>query len=166
MLHPWAAVGQGSDWARLHAQDDAAWAERSGLSEAEIRKLRVVAGTDDESPDFIDNVDAKTLSPYGLTLFATYSGSARCVNFWLLTKTGDSYGKFWKSEEDSEELNFCADPKCDTPFVKASPSRDIEVEIPSRRAGKCVSGSYGLLKWTGETYSYKGILARSASKAH
>jgi hypothetical protein len=157
----YTAGAQGTDWTKLHAQDDASWAARSALSKREIRKLRVVVGINDNSSDFIDNIDAKTLSSYGLVLFASYSGSARCVNFWLLSKAGDNYKEFWKSEDGGEELNFCADPKCDTPLVKAKPNRDMEVEIPSWRRGKCVSDSYALLKWTRKTYSYEGILTRT-----
>ncbi len=163
LFWPCAARGQAGDWAKLHARDDATWAARSGLSETEIRKLRATVGADDDSSDFIDNIDARTLAQYGLVLFATYSGSARCVSFWLLSKAGDGYKEFWKSQDHGEELNFCADPKCDTPLVKAMSDRDIEVEIPARHKGKCVSGSYGFLKWTGTSYSYKGILTGGGS---
>jgi YD repeat-containing protein len=157
--------GQSTELAKMHAEDDATWASRAGLSKDETRKLRTLAGAGDESSDFIDNVDAKTLAPYQLVLFATYSGSARCVIFWLFSKVGDSYKEFWRSEQGGDELNFCADPKCNTPIVKATPNRDIEVDIPSMHKGKCVLGSYGFLKWTGTAYAYKGILNRGGRRS-
>jgi hypothetical protein len=158
------ATAQSTELARMHAQDDATWATRSGLNADEIRKLRTLAGASDDSSDFIDSVDAKTLTPYQLVLFATASGTARCVNFWLFSKTDGDYGVFWKPEDGGEDLNFCADPKCQTPVVHAKPNRDIEVDIPSTHKGKCVSGSYAFLKWTGSTYSYKGILDRGDTR--
>jgi hypothetical protein len=158
----WTCISfaQTNQWAQIHAQDDAAWAKRSGLTQDQIRELRSLAGLTDKSSDLIDNVDAKTLAPYGLVLFATYGGSARCVNFWLLSKEGGGLKEFWKSENGGDALNFCADPKCGTPLVMAKPNRDLEVEIPSRHSGRCASDSFALLKWTGIDYSYKGVITR------
>jgi hypothetical protein len=160
----WTAWAQSTELAKMHAQDDAAWAAHSGLGADKIRKLRVDAGVSDDSLDFIDNVDARTLALYQLVLFATYAGTARCVNLWLFSPVGDDYKALWKPEDGGEELNFCADPKCKTPVVKARPNRDVEIDIPSMHKGRCVSGSYALLKWSGSTYSYKGILEHGETR--
>jgi hypothetical protein len=160
----WIAWAQSTEVAKMHAQDDASWATRSGLSSDRIRKLRARAGVSDDSLDFIDNVDAKTLAADQLVLFATYAGTARCVNFWIFSSLGDDYKALWKPEDGGEELNFCADPKCQTPIVKARPNRDIEIDIPTTHRGKCVSGSYAFLKWSGSIYSYQGILDRGETR--
>lgn len=155
------SLGQATDWAQIHAEDDAAWAKRSELTVAEVRDLRKMAGVADRSSELIDDIDAKTLVPYNLILFATYAGSARCVSFWLFSKTGEGFQEFWKSGDIGDKLNICADPQCKLPVVEAKPNRDLEVQIPSHRKNGCVSDSFALLKWTGTSYSYRGILSRN-----
>jgi len=151
---------QGTDWPHLHAEDDSKWAKRSGLSVGEIRKLRELAELPDRSSGLIDNVDATTLAPYHIVLFASYEGSARCVTVWLFSKTDGAFSKLWSSPDAGDDLSFCADPACPTPFAKAKPNRDVEIEIPSRHSARCNVDSVALFKWTGTTYSYKGIVKK------
>jgi hypothetical protein len=158
------SYGQATNWTQVHAQDDARWAKRSGLPVEQVRQLRSAAGIGDDSSGLIDNIDARTLAPYSLVLFAAFEGSARCVDFWLLSKTKGGFEKFWSSEEGGDELNFCADPKCQTPIAEAEPNRDLKIVIPAYDHGRCVSDSFALLKWTGREYSYKGIITKK--RAH
>jgi hypothetical protein len=155
--------GQGTGWPRFHAEDDSRWAKRSGLSVADIRSLRELVGLSDRSSGLIDNVDATTLAPYHIVLFATYEGSARCVIVWLFSETEGGFRQLWSSPDAGDDLSFCADPDCRTPLATAKPNRDVEIEIPSKRGSRCIADSVALFKWTGTTYSYKGIVKRGTA---
>ncbi|MGB2602916.1 MAG: hypothetical protein WBC78_04945 [Candidatus Sulfotelmatobacter sp.] len=141
---------QGTDLPRFHAEDDSEWAKRSGLSIAEIRSLRGLVGLSDSSTGFIDNVDATTLAPYRIVLFATYEGSARCVIVWLFSKTDGGFMKLWSSPDAGGDLSFCADPDCRTPLATAKPNRDVAIEIPSKHGSRCIADYAALFKWTGQ----------------
>lgn len=155
--------GQGSDLPRFHAEDDSEWAKRSGLSIAEIQSLRGLVGLSDDSTGFIDNADATTLAPYHIVLFATYEGSARCVIVWLFSESEGGFKKLWSSADAGDDLSFCADPDCRTPLATAKPNRDVEIEIPSKHGRRCIVDAVALFKWTGTTYSYKGIVKKRAA---
>ncbi len=154
---------QGTDWPKIHAQDDAVWARRSNLTLQEVRQLRRLAEVPDTSSDLIDNIDTSVLAQQGRVVFATYGGSAKCVNFWVFSRSNNDFKQIWSSEQAGDEANFCADPRCSVPIVKARGNLDIEVEIPSYRGGHCAVRFVGLFPWSGTGYTYKGLVRKSGA---
>jgi hypothetical protein len=149
------------NWADIHAKNDAEIAQQSGLKLAEVRKLRELAGVSEESTDLIDNIDTTILTKQGLVVLATHGGSAACVNFWVFSRTDGIFKEIWNSGEAGDEAaSFCADPKCSMPAVKVRNNRDVVVEIPSYRGGRCAVRSEGIFLWNGTGYTYKGLLKK------
>ncbi len=153
--------GQGTDWPKIHAQDDASWAQRSNLASQEVRRLRQLAEVPDTSSDMIDNIDTSALAQHGRVLFATYGGSAKCVNFWVFSRSNNDFKQIWSNGQAGDQANFCADPRCSVPIARVRDNLNIEVEIPSYRGGSCAVRSVGLFVWNGSEYTYKGIVAKS-----
>jgi len=148
---------QQTNWTEVHAKNDAEAARQSGLTIAKVRELRQLAGVSDESSDMIDNIDSSILAQQGMLVFATYGGSARCVNFWVFSRSDGTFKPIWSIAEAGDKANFCADPRCSVPVVKARNNRDVVVEIPSYRAGHCAVRSVGLFQWNGTGYTYEGV---------
>ena len=154
---------QGTDWPKIHAQDDASWAQRSNLPLQEVRRFRQLAEVPDTSSDMIDNIDTSALAQHGRVVFATYGGSAKCVNFWVFSRSDNDFKQIWSNGQAGDQANFCADPRCSLPIAKMRSNLDIEVEIPSYRGGFCAVRSVGLFVWSGSDYAYKGIVAKSGA---
>jgi hypothetical protein len=144
-----------------HAKNDAEIAQQSGLKIADVRKLRELAGVSDESTDLIDSIDTSILAEHGLVVLARHGGTAVCVNFWVFARTDGIFKEIWNSGEAGDEAaSFCADPKCSMPAVKVRNNRDVVVEIPSYRGGRCAVRSEGIFLWNGTGYTYKGLLKK------
>lgn len=153
----------GTDWRQIHAQDDASWARQSSLSLEEVRQLRRLADVPDTSSDMIGNIDTSALAQHGRVVFATYGGSAKCVNFWVFSRSNNDFKQIWSSGQAGDQANFCADPRCSVPIVRLKENLDIEVEIPSYRRGSCAVRSVGSFVWNGSEYAYKGVVAKDAA---
>jgi hypothetical protein len=154
---------QATDWPEIHAQDDALWARRSNLALQEVRRLRQLAEVPDTSSELIDNIDTSALAQHGRVVFASYGGSAKCVNFWVFSRSDKDFKEIWSSGQAGDQANFCADPRCSVPIVRLRGNLDIEVEIPSYRGGQCAVRSVGLFTWSGSEYTYKGVVGKGAA---
>jgi len=152
-----------TDWRQIHEQDDAAWARRSSLSLDEVRQLRRLAEVPDTSSDMIDSIDTSALTQHGRLVFSTYGGSAKCVNFWVISRSNNNFKEIWSSEQAGDQANFCADPRCSVPTVQLRGNLDVEVDIPSYRHGDCAVRSVGLFIQNGSGYVYKGIIPKGAT---
>ncbi|HKS74972.1 MAG TPA: hypothetical protein VJQ82_17325 [Terriglobales bacterium] len=141
-------------WAKVHEQDEAKWAQQSGLPPWTVHQLwrkasHFANASDDDSR--IQLLDASSLGRNHI-LLVTYAGSEYCLELTVFAHT-KGYQKIWTEEQTPAGTGFCGgDAK-----VWAQPGT-IVVSTASNSAGP--DSRPGFTKysyqWDGETYRFAG----------
>src|SRR5579862_625811 len=138
-------------WAKVHRQDEAKWAQQTGLDPFIVHQLWLKAShaanpSDDDSR--IQLLDAANLGRNHI-LLVTYSGADYCLNLTVFVQT-KGYPKIWTQERTPDGKGFCGGD------VKVwAQSGTIVVAMPTSSGGADVVTDYSY-EWNGETYRFTG----------
>jgi|HubBroStandDraft_6_1064221.scaffolds.fasta_scaffold771946_2 hypothetical protein len=136
-------------WAKVHQQDEAKWAQQTGLDPFVVHQLwrkasQVAKASDDDSR--IQLLDAAHLGRDHI-LLVTYAGADYCLNLTVFVQT-KGYPKIWTQQRTPEGTGFCGGD------VKVwAQAGTIVVSMPARSGGADVLTNYSY-EWNGETYRF------------
>jgi hypothetical protein len=142
-------------WVEIHRQDEAKWAEQTGLSPFTVQQLWRLAShfadaADDDSRILF--LDAGRLGRNHIVL-VTYAGSDYCLGVTVFAKTR-GYQKIWAEDQTPEGEGFCgAGAKVsvnDGRIVISTPSK------PDRVEGEQSEFTEYSYEWNGKTYRFSG----------
>ena len=155
---PRAAAQESStfDWIAFHRANDQSWAQRTGLSAKEIRKLRLAAGVaDDEPSNPVDLIDARTL-PGERILFVTAAGSGHCLHAAVFEHGGRGSKKIWSASLMPGGAGFCHPSLCRDAKTWATRKNQVIVAVPvnleGAQMGVCDENVLLTYKGAGKTY--------------
>ena len=154
------------DWIAFHRANDQSWAQRTGLSATEIRKLRLAAGVaDDEPSNPVDMIDARTL-PGERILFVTAFGSGHCLHVKVFRHRGRGFEELWSESETPDGGGFCHPSICSSASVSATRKNQVVVTVPIQLEGApmgiCDDNLVLTYRATGKTYALAGTEHRAS----
>lgn len=162
-LYPQAGPGDSERyWVDRHRIEDAVWARRTGLRQAEIRELRLGAGVADELADVIDLIDARSFRDRGHILVVTAGGNGHCLGLFVFRTEAGSLRQVWSAEGTPGGAGFCRESPVN-PSASISRGGKIAVRIPvyDYKAAREVGSRHYVYKWDGVAYRFVGVERRS-----
>lgn len=143
--------------ARPVGQNDRWWAQRTGLSEGDIRKLRLAAGAEDGHPaTWIESIDPGTL-PKGHLLLVTAEGSSQCVKVGVYQRRWTGFKRVWSARQMPGGEAFCHPSPCRKPGAFARKNGEVLVVVPVPQdapSGVCDENVIVTHRRTGKTYTF------------
>lgn len=141
------------DFAARHRQEDAAWAQKSGLSPATVRKLRLIAGVTDDTAERIVNLDASSFRARRHILLVSAGGNGHCLDLHVIARRRNSYRVVWSASEMPTGAGFCRESP-ENPEAYAADGSRVEIKIPVYDYERNAPEATRLLtyRWNGKTY--------------
>jgi hypothetical protein len=136
---------------------DQEWAEMSGLSPGEVRRLRRLADVPDGSTDlYIANLDATNLASRRHILVVNSDSANRCRAPFVFERNGQDF-RLVLPEKLPHETYYCYETRSEPPSIWATPDGKILVEIPFMRCSEACNGCVAdsriyRYEWNGVTY--------------
>lgn len=140
---------------------DEAWAQSSGLSLDEVRRLRRLAEVPDEETDlYIANLDAANLASRSQILVVNSDAENHCRVPFVFARNGKDFRLVFPEKMPNESV-FCYETSGSPPTIRATREGKISVEIPfincAENCNGCVKETkISTYQWNGATYRFQG----------
>ena len=95
----WAQRDQAAMQKSRHEREDREWARKSGLTAADVRTIRLLAGMTDTSSGWIGGLDAESLKARGQVLFAEF-GNGHCFGAHVLVRKPEGFAEVWSLNDE------------------------------------------------------------------
>jgi hypothetical protein len=144
---------QEQDWVARHIKEDRQWAQKTGLSSAEVRKLRSLADVPDDSDTLIDSLIVKGLRARNHILLVTTSGNGHCLDLFVFLRKGDGLQRIWAESEMPDGGGFCrASPYNPVAYVSRSGKIIVRIPVFDMIKRKPKATWFYAFVWNGKTY--------------
>jgi hypothetical protein len=156
---------QEQDYVVRHLKEDREWARKSGLRGADIRKLRLLAGTPDDSDTLIDSIDAKSLRSRNQILLVTTSGNGHCLDLYVFGRGIKNYRLIWSAIGMPSGAGYCRESSNDPAAYVRSGRIVVKIPVFDYRRGAPKATDFYTYIWNGKSYRYVGRRSVKIRKA-
>jgi hypothetical protein len=147
-------------WAEVHAQDEAKWAQQTGLSPFSVHQLWRLSSHFSNAADDDSRIQLLDTSRLGRNhiLLVTYAGSDYCLSLTVLAYT-KTYQKIWTEDETPDGTGFCgAEAKAGILQEAGMTDKTVFVSLntPEQHDSARTEFTEYLYAWNGTTYRFAG----------
>ena len=147
---------QEQDYVARHLKEDREWARKSGLRVADIRKLRLLANTPDDSDTLVDSLDAKSLRFRNQILLVTTSGNGHCLDLYVFKRGIKTFRLIWSATGMPSGAGYCRESSNDPEAYVRSGRIVVKIPVFDYRRAVPEATYFYTYNWNGKTYRYGG----------
>ena len=147
---------QEQDYVARHLKEDREWARKSGLRTTDVRKLRLLANTPDDSDTLVDNLDAKSLRSRNQILLVTTSGNGHCLDLYVFERGIKTFRLIWSATGMPGGAGYCRESSNDPEAYVRSGRIVVKIPVFDYRRAVPKATHFYTYNWNGKSYRYRG----------
>jgi len=164
-----AGLTHGQDWTQVRREDEAKWAQRTGLTPFTVHQLwRMASVFADANDDDSRIEELDFISDTKQVLLVTSSGDPTCLALTVFSKLPrESYQKVWREQQTPSGAGFCDNAFGDVTVRFNDGMIDVSVpEADNKLNPKQTDIAIYSYTWRRGTYGFAGLRRSTVSPGH